>query len=257
MIRCSCQGAHGCVPVAPSAIPIGSTSACSCARRSASAAGMSANVSQRPVLISTSEAISSPTRFGSSTVPCAAACTSSNRLTSPSVAGSSNANSSSTATVKSVPDSKRLAGLGEELFVRRPAARRPLRKASRGGRTDRASGARLRPSSSASPSRSWPPRARRRGPPGGSASSSLSLVARSAASPVAKLARWLRWAGYSCSRPSAISARPEWRATSGGEPRGCGLGGDHAERLREDRRDDGGVGERRAGGRGAGARAAR
>ena len=31
MIRCSCHGAHGCVPVAPSAIPIGSTSACSCA----------------------------------------------------------------------------------------------------------------------------------------------------------------------------------------------------------------------------------
>ena len=57
------------MPVAPSAIPSGSTSACSCARRSASAAGTSANVSQRPVLTSTSEAISSPTRFGSSDVP--------------------------------------------------------------------------------------------------------------------------------------------------------------------------------------------
>ena len=33
MIRWSCQGLHGCVPVAPSAIPSGSTSACSCARR--------------------------------------------------------------------------------------------------------------------------------------------------------------------------------------------------------------------------------
>ena len=42
MIRCSCQGDHGCVPVAPSAMPSGSTSACSCSRRSAIAAGTSA-----------------------------------------------------------------------------------------------------------------------------------------------------------------------------------------------------------------------
>ena len=39
MIRWSRQLAHGCVPVAPSASPSGSTRAASCARRSASAAG--------------------------------------------------------------------------------------------------------------------------------------------------------------------------------------------------------------------------
>src|SRR5437764_5165365 len=61
----------------------------------------SANVSQRPVRTSTSEAISSPTMCGSRSVPCAASRTSSKRLTSSSVAGSSSANSSSTATVKS------------------------------------------------------------------------------------------------------------------------------------------------------------
>ena len=38
MIFCSCQGLHGCVPVAPSAIPSPSASASSCARRSASLA---------------------------------------------------------------------------------------------------------------------------------------------------------------------------------------------------------------------------
>ena len=58
------------MPVAPSAMPSGSTSATSCSRRSAIAAGTSAKVAQRPVLISTSDAISSPTRCGSSGVPC-------------------------------------------------------------------------------------------------------------------------------------------------------------------------------------------
>src|SRR6266702_3063585 len=50
------------------------------------------------------------------------------------------------------------------------------------------------------------------------ASSSSSFAVRSATSPVVKLARCLCSAGYSASRPSAISASPEWRATSGGEP---------------------------------------
>ena len=53
---------------------------------------------------------------------------------------------------------------------------------------------------------------------GGSASSSRSLAVRSVTSPVAKLVRWRCSGGYSASSPSAISARPEWRATSGGEP---------------------------------------
>jgi hypothetical protein len=106
MIRCSCQGDQGWVPVPPSAIPSGSTSEASWERRSASAAGTSAKLSQRPVLTSTSEAISSPARCGSSGVPCAAALTSSKRLTRPRVTGSSSANSSSTATLKSSPSSK-------------------------------------------------------------------------------------------------------------------------------------------------------
>src|SRR5262249_35279694 len=50
-----------------------------------------------------SEAISSPTRCSSSGVPCAPALNSSKRLLSSSVSGSRIANSSSTATVKSVP----------------------------------------------------------------------------------------------------------------------------------------------------------
>ena len=48
MIRCFFQSAQGCVPVAPRRSPIGSTSARSCARRSAIAAGTSANVSCAP-----------------------------------------------------------------------------------------------------------------------------------------------------------------------------------------------------------------
>ena len=52
-----------------------------------------------------SEAISSPTRCGSSSVPAAAAWSSSKRFVSSSVSGSRSASSSSTATVKSVADS--------------------------------------------------------------------------------------------------------------------------------------------------------
>ena len=78
---------------------------CSCERRSAIRAAASANVSQRPVRTSTSDAISSPTRCSSSALPFAAACTSSKRFVSSSVSGSRIANSSSTATVKSVPPS--------------------------------------------------------------------------------------------------------------------------------------------------------
>src|SRR5205823_4813260 len=101
MIRCSCHGLQGCVPVAPSAIPRGSTSARSCCRRSPRSAAASANEPQRPVRTSISEAISSPTRCGSSSLPLAASWSSSKRLTRPSVSGSTSANSSSTATVKS------------------------------------------------------------------------------------------------------------------------------------------------------------
>ena len=107
MIRWSCQRAQGWVPVAPRRSPSGSTSAASSARRSTSAAGTSWNDCCLPVLTSTSEAISSPTRFGSSEVPCAAAWTSSKRLTRSRLPGSRRANSSSTETVKSSAASKR------------------------------------------------------------------------------------------------------------------------------------------------------
>ena len=80
MMRWSCHGLHGCVPVAPSrdAERVGELE--QLGRRSPTRAAASANVSQRPVRTSTSEAISSPTRCSSSSVPCAAACSSSKRL---------------------------------------------------------------------------------------------------------------------------------------------------------------------------------
>ena len=105
MIRCSCQGLHGCVPVAPSAIPSESQSASTCDRRSASFRAASSKLSQRPVFTSTSEAISSPARCGLSSLPSAAAWMSSKRLTRERLAGSRTANSSSTASVRSVPSS--------------------------------------------------------------------------------------------------------------------------------------------------------
>src|SRR5581483_7036170 len=98
---CSCHGLHGWVPVDERPTPSESVRARSWTLRSPRRSAASANMSQRPVRTSTSEAISSPTMCGSSSVPCAAACTSSKRLTRPSVAGSRSANSSSTATVKS------------------------------------------------------------------------------------------------------------------------------------------------------------
>ena len=52
----------------------------------------------------------------------------------------------------------------------------------------------------------------------GSASNAFSLVVKAFTSPVEKLASSRCCGGYSASSPSAISDRPEWRATSGGEP---------------------------------------
>src|SRR5215213_5502820 len=103
MMRWSCQRLHGCVPVHARATPTDCASSWSCARRSTIFSAASANVSERPVRTSTSDAISSPTMCSSSGVPCAAACSSSKRLLSSSVSRSRIANSSSTATVKSVP----------------------------------------------------------------------------------------------------------------------------------------------------------
>src|SRR6266511_2171160 len=105
MMRWSCQRLQGCVPVDARPAPRESASSWSCERRSAIFAAASVNVSQRPVRTSTSDAISSPTRCASSGPPCTAAWNSSNRFASSSVSGSRIANSSSTATVKSLPAS--------------------------------------------------------------------------------------------------------------------------------------------------------
>src|SRR5579862_2695864 len=105
MIRWSFQLAQGCVPVEPTSSPRSCASACSCARRSVIVAAAVGKSGHLPVRTSASDAISSPTRSGSSSVPRAAAWSSSKRFTSRSVSGSRSANSSSTATVKSAPTS--------------------------------------------------------------------------------------------------------------------------------------------------------
>src|ERR671934_741879 len=130
MIRCSCHGLQGWVPMAASAIPRPPASSSSCARRSPIFAAASAKLEQRPVRTSTSDEISSPTRWASSGVPWAAAWSSSNRLTRPSVSGSRTANSSSTARVKSCPLSyasraKRICSSGLSFWVS-PTAERTL-----------------------------------------------------------------------------------------------------------------------------------
>src|SRR5579884_2097265 len=105
MIRWSCHRAQGWVPVAPSWSPSSRARAWSCPRRVAIRVAASAKSAHFPVRTSASEAISSPTRWSSTSAPAAEAFSSSNRLTRSSVSGSSSANSSSTATVKSVPSS--------------------------------------------------------------------------------------------------------------------------------------------------------
>src|SRR5204862_119272 len=51
-----------------------------------------------------------------------------------------------------------------------------------------------------------------------------SFAARSALLPFSKLARSRRCGGYEASKPSAISASPECRATSGGDPAAAASG---------------------------------
>ena len=60
MISCSHHGDHGCVPQAASATPIASASSSSARRCSTSLRAASGNDSQRPVLTSISDEISSP-----------------------------------------------------------------------------------------------------------------------------------------------------------------------------------------------------
>src|SRR5919201_1683637 len=130
MIRWFCQGLQGWVPMAARAMPRPAASSSSWARRSPIFAAASAKLVQRPVRTSTSDEISSPTRWASSGVPWAAAWSSSNRLTRPSVSGSRTANSSSTARVKSCPLSyascaKRICSSGLSFWVS-PTAERTL-----------------------------------------------------------------------------------------------------------------------------------
>src|SRR4029453_1815480 len=107
MICCSCQGLHGCVPVAPSSASLLPARANSRERASRCFTPASANVSPRPERISISERISSPATDSASTGSSWAAWrNSSNRWSSESVSGSRIANSSSIPTVKSVEASK-------------------------------------------------------------------------------------------------------------------------------------------------------
>ncbi len=103
MISCSCQGLHGCVPVAASSIRRSAASLNSRARASRWRSVASAKFSPFPERISISERISSPaTDSDSAGSDADASFSSSKRWSSDSVSGSRIANSSSIPTVKSV-----------------------------------------------------------------------------------------------------------------------------------------------------------
>src|SRR5262245_43097115 len=107
MIRCSCHGLHGWVPVAPSMASFPPASANRRERASRCFAVASAKFSPRPERISISERISSPATDSTSTGSSwARSRSSSKRWSSESVRGSRIANSSSSPTVKSVEASK-------------------------------------------------------------------------------------------------------------------------------------------------------
>ena len=94
-------------------------------RRSAIVAGTSAKLSTRPVLISTSEAISSPARCRSTGVPAAAAWTSSKRLTRSSELGIEQRELLLDGDGEVGARVEALARVAEELIVWERAARRP------------------------------------------------------------------------------------------------------------------------------------
>src|SRR5919197_895246 len=240
MMRWSFQLLHGCVPVHASAIPSESANAPSWSRRSIIRSAASGKLSQRPVLISTSEAISSPTRCGSSSSPAAAPFSSSKRFVSSSVSGSRRANSSSTATSRSSAFSKasranaicssgdsRWASPTELSYLKRFQQPRgdALPAPAFHGRASRSAtelGAHLcRKSEQLVQLRRELPR-----------------VARLEAREVPVRLRVFRLESFRDLGQPRV-ARDERRRSSGSR-----LGGDHAERLREDGRDDGDVGER-------------
>src|SRR2546423_5089464 len=240
MMRWSCQRLHGCVPVDERATPYASARAPSCARRCAMRSAASANESQRPVLTSISDAISSPTRCSSSSVPAAAAWSSSKRLVSSNVSGSSSANSSSTATVRSSAFSKdscanAICSSGVSRCVSPIALsylkrfQQPLCDSSPAPALDCcATCGFAKPSTLLLRQREQRVQLARE----------VALVAVFEARELAVLGRVRRLEALGDLGQAGV-ARDERRAAGGG----C-FGRDHAERLREDRRHDGGLRER-------------
>ena len=168
---------------------------------------------------------------------------SSKRFTSSSVSGSRSANSSSTASVKSVPLSYAASAFAS-ISCQVPRCSSPMRSgttlASRCYQPGRYFGP--RPAFDDGGSRRVSDRLALLG--GRSASNSFSFAARSAALPVSKLARWRRGHRVLLLEPGGDLGEP---GVARDERRRAGrrrLRGDHAERLGEDRRHDRDVGER-------------
>src|SRR4051812_21413120 len=240
MMRWSCQRLQGCVPVHASATPTECASSWSCARRSTIFSAASANVSQRPVRTSTSDAISSPTMCSSSGVPCAAACSSSKRLLSSSVSRSRIANSSSTATVKSVPlsyasNAERTCSSGVSFCVSPMARLRYWRQEA--FRHARPTPARER----GTPSRVAERRAllRRQCEQRRELVAQLCDIAVREARERRALRRILRFEAGGDLGKTGVACNERRHSRRGG------LGGDHAERLREDRGHDRDVAQRK------------
>src|SRR5262245_907294 len=240
MIRWSCQRLQGCVPVAPSARPRPLVSSASWARRVPISSAASAKLGQRPVRTSTSEAISSPTRCSSTAEPAAAAFTSSKRLTSESVSGSRSANSSSTARVRSVPLSKAARASSSSTWYGTFCAS-PIEAPSLFDGLEQAF------------CDAGPRPALHCDAPGGLAE--RLAARRREPQQVVELARQVdRVAGLEAREAAEVGRigllQPGGDLLEPGVPgddrrtaRGGGLGGDHPERLGEDRRHDDGVGE--------------
>ncbi len=233
MIRCSCQGLHGCVPVAPSAMPERVRKRAGAGRGARPCrAAASANVSQRPVRISTSDAISSPTRWPRAPSPA--------RLPEVLEAVDEPERRRVEERELLLDRDRQVLGFLEllpgEARAARPALRRcasPIRAESIRAKVCGAMRSQLQRATAA-----------RRAPPGECAlgggqgqDRARASPARSATSPAgeagerAELGRVL---GLEALRRSRRG--PECRATSGGDPHAAASGGDHPERLREDGR---------------------
>ena len=165
--------------------------------------------------------------------------------------GSRSANSSSTATVKSVPSSNAARAVRELLLGRellflahgRGRLPRPGGPTGQTGASSRVGDGRPRPARDRP--RASPP-ARSAVAVGGREREQVARASR--AGRRRRRSRTRPGGGGAPGRPPRALPRPrrgrEWRATSGGQPAGGRLGRDHAERLREDRRHDRDVGER-------------